>query len=288
MASKSATLRIGDITSRLSSRKSDYPNYSRVEITFSDAYIPELMEEHGWTEEDADSLDTQLFGRLSELEAVIHQEDREFFIVDIPAEKSSEPVKDVYQALEKMISEAPYTSEKIVELKEQAEETQGKAEAVQLERKAQARTDSTLLRGYLRDSEAVFGHRGYCIVEMASLKRLSALSYEEESFLGKEHRKQITKPGMVLVDVSLMGEPFFHFYHSAVNYRQPYASVVEEAIKQLATSPDEIVKISHHINSTTGDSEKIRMLCTKDLAEKIGSYFSQTFPHLTPLREDAV
>ena len=96
----------------------------------------------------------------------------------------------------------------------------------------------------------------------------------------------MTKPGMVLVDVSLMGEPFYHFYHSAVNYRQPYTSVVEEAIQQLATSPNEIVKISHRINTTTGDSERIRMLCTRDLAVKIGSYFSQTFPHLTPVRQD--
>lgn len=279
MKQKRITLKKDDLNIRLQSKKSEYPEYQRVEVTFPDIYQSELCERYGWNESAVEQFDVHLFGRLQGLDAVVNWEDREFFTIDVPATATEEPVLEVYKSLEKLLSQGPFPNERVNELERLSEQTKEKASQILQAEISKIREDITLFRGYKRNLSAQFGHEGYCIVEMHRIKKTKGLRYDDEEFLGQD-KKTVTKSGRVLLDVSLSGLPFMNVYGGNINYREAYKSLFEEELLRLANSPEDVIKQKHRITTTTGDSEHLTFLCSDSFAERVKDYVKQKFTYL--------
>lgn len=279
MKQKRITLKKDDLDIRLQSKKSEYPEYQRVEVTFPDIYQSELCERYGWNESSVEQFDVHLFGRLQGLDAVVKWEDREFFTVDVPATATEEPVLEVYKSLEKLLSQGPFPNERVNELEQLSEQAKEKASRILQAEISKIREDITLFIGYKRNPSAQFGHEGYCIVEMHRIKKIKGLRYDDEEFLGQD-KKTVTQYGRVILDVSISGLPFMNVYGKNVNYREAYTSLFEEELLRLANSPEDVIKQKHRITTTTGDSEQITLLCSDSFAERVKDYVKQKFTYL--------
>lgn len=279
MNQKRITLKKDDLDIRLQSKKSEYPGYQRVEITFPDFYQSELHERYGWDESAVEQFNIHLFGRLQGLDAVVNWEDKEFFTVDVPTTTTEEPVLEVYKSLERLLSQGPFPNERVDKLEQLSEQAKEKASQILQLEISKIREDVLLFRGYKRNPSAQFGHEGYCVVEMHRIKKIKGLRYDDEEFLGQD-KKIVTKSGRVLLDVSLGGLPFMNVYGGNINYREAYNSLFEEELLRLTNSPEDVIKQKHRIATTTGDSEHLTFLCSDSFAERVKDYVKQKFTYL--------
>ncbi len=65
-----------------------------------------------------------------------------------------------------------------------------------------------------------------------------------------------------------------------IDYRQTYDSALERTILGLAEPADHVIQVKHQLTVTTGDGEKVILLCKESLAEKVKRYCEATFPYL--------
>ncbi|MBI4919146.1 hypothetical protein HY837_04395 [archaeon] len=281
MQKKSATLIKDNLSVKLNARKSEFPGHNRVEVTFPDTYKLDLNEHFNWDENAIDSTDVQIFGRLKCLDAFVSWEDDEFFTVDLPQDKEEEPVVKVYEALEQLLTQTPYDVQQIEELRKKSDKAKETVNQILENEIAKVREERTLFRGYKHNPSATFGHEGYCIVKLAKVKKTKGLTYDEESFTSA-HRKIVTKPGVVLLEVSVNGDPFMKFYGAAISRDSfyTYQSIVLKELLALAEDSSGVIKSENRIGTTTGDSEKLNFLCTEEFAKRVNEYLSNKFSYL--------
>ncbi len=50
----------GNLSVRLKQARSDFPGHTRIQLEFSDGYLSDLVQEHGWSEDQCRKLPEQL------------------------------------------------------------------------------------------------------------------------------------------------------------------------------------------------------------------------------------
>jgi|SRR3989338_4402937 len=279
MKQKQRTLQKDDLSIHLRGKKSEYPGYQRVEITFPDIYKSELCERYAWDTSAIEKLDIHIFGGFASLDTVVHWEDKEFFTVDIPITITEEPVIAVHSSLDALLSQGPFSDDKIKELEPLFEQAKIKASEIKQKEISKMREDTTLFRGYKHNPSAQFGHEGYCVVQTHRIKEVKGISYSEREFLGTD-KKSVTTSGRVLLDISLQGVPFMDVYKRKINPHEHYTSTFKEELLKLANSPEEVIKSEQKITRTTGDGEHLTFLCSDSFAKRVNDYIQQRFAYL--------
>ncbi|MCE7873400.1 hypothetical protein DYH09_23915 [bacterium CPR1] len=263
----------GNLSVGLKQVRSDFPGHTRIQLEFSDGYLSDLAQEHGWTQDQCRKFPEQLFAKMGQSAPVIHQQDKELFTVDLPDSSSSNPLEDVRQALREA-TEHPESVRTLL-AQEQAREAAGKraCEALQAET-SKIRHETCLMRAYKRDpqSSSPSDHRGFCIVDQVRVTRARGLNRAEERFLGEDKRAAL-KDGMVLLCVSLAQAPLRALYGGrSIPVNGPYDSDLRKLIEGLA-QPGELVKIEARPSiqgmNNRAAGEEARLLCKESLATRL-------------------
>ncbi|MCD6471121.1 hypothetical protein J7K86_01160 [bacterium] len=291
-----STIELGESRVRLVKKKSEYPGYTRVEIIFDDIYQGELADKYGWNENQIDSFDTQLFAKLQDKEAIINWEDREFFTVDVPENATEDVIADIELALKLTFSNPLSKKEDIEKAEKLRQKIKNKQEELARQELAKVRTEENLFQAYKEKPHATSpaDHEGYCTISKVKIKKASGITYTDDEFLGREHRRIATKPNMVILSVSIAGEPFDRLYGGRVIQKEQfgnYESELEKIIKGLQSQPDEIVKISHKVSITRSkgqeaDGEEIKLLCTEDFANKVTEHIKSIYSDLRDISKE--
>lgn len=294
-ARERCTVEVGETKAQVRKRKSEYPGYARAEITFGDIYRSELVEKFNWTEDQANSFDEQLFAKLSDKLAVIDWQDREFFTVDIPESATRDIVSDVEAAL-LLTFKNPLEVDQLETFKKLREEAEDKAGELAAQELAKIREEKTLFQAYKKKpgAESPADHEGYCIIRMIKIKKVSGLGYDDEEFLGREFRKTAVKPNMVILSISIQGDPFDRLYRGRVIQREEfygkYESELQKIIRGLQESPKEVAKISYQIsmirNKDEADGERLKLLCTREFAERATTAIKNLYSDLEDISKD--
>ncbi|MFH0860431.1 MAG: hypothetical protein V1921_04470 [Candidatus Altiarchaeota archaeon] len=274
---KSTVVNVEGIRAEVVRRKSDYPGYVRADITFNDIYQSDLFENHGWTEEQVRSFDTQLASKLKGMKANVEWEDKELFHVDVPATATRDAVSDVAEAVKSLIQK-PLTD---VEIKGAADEVKAAAEAAKeslTRMMSETSSKENLFQAYKDPNpEKTWEHNGYCAVKRTTFAKAGGIGYEDGEFLGREYRRTATKKGMCILDISLSGEPFHCLYggreivEGRFGFPEQYSSELLGIVSGMA-APGEVVKSQAQISARKGslaDGEHVKLLCTKDFSEKV-------------------
>lgn len=283
------TINVGESRAQLKKKKSEYPGYVRVEITFDDIYRSELADKFHWDDDQIDSFDDQLFAKLKDLDAVINWEDKEFFTVDIPESSTRDIISDVESALQSTFRN-PLGTEQLEMFKQSQEEAEDRAGELARQELAKVREEETLFRAYKEkpDAKSPADHEGYCAIKLVKIKKASGIVYSDEEFLGRENRKIVTKPGMVILSISIQGKPFDQLYRGRVIKREEfygkYESELQKLVQGMQTSPEDVVKTSYQISTTRNkgeaNGEQINLLCTRKFAEKVAETVKNLYPDL--------
>lgn len=287
-----SSLEVGETRATLVKKKSDYPGFVRVEITFGDIYRGELVSRFGWSEDQIESLDMQLFSKLREKGVIINWEDREFFVIDIPEAATSDPIMDVEAALQATLGSPLSDQSEIEDAKKLHEELADNQEELARQERAKVRTEESLFRAYKTkpNPRNSADHDGYCSINKVKIKKVSGINYGDNEFLGTEYRKKATDPSMVILSVSVNGEPFDRIYEGRIIKEKSYGfgeydSKLLEIIQGLKDpEKDEISKISYRVstirNRDEADGEEVKMLCTEDFVSKVAEHIKALYSDL--------
>jgi len=278
---------VGKTRAQLKKKKSEYPGYSRVEITFGDIYQSELADKFNWDHDQVESFDEQLFAKLAGKDAVIYWGDREYFTVDIPESSTQDIISDVESALLSTFKN-PLGAKNLETFKPLQRESADKAEEPARQELAKVREEKTLFQAYKKkpDAKSPADHEGYCVIRLIKIKKISGITYDEEEFLGKENRKMATKPGIVLLTIGVHGKAFDRLYQGKVirpeEFYGKYESELQKIVQQMQKSPEDVVKTMYRISTIRGkgeaDGEQIRILCTQKFAEKLAETMMSLYP----------
>lgn len=276
----------GDFACVLRLKKSDAPTYHNVELEIGDGYQSFLVDNYNWSDLEAGRFDEQLAAALSKIEAAVDWQDREFFVIAIPKVASANPVADVGEALNICIPSPKNLIDLESFVTEHKKRTDAFAAACTVELN-KGRESKALFRGYLmlEDPAKHFTHAGYVTMDSTRVSRLRSLTYEEESFVGQEHKKAVTKAGNVLITVSTQGEPFDRLYGGR-DVRQgdyEYTSALLEFLRPNPQDGDGVLKHQaqaswrHATKPGMIGGERVRLLCTEEFAQgalrKLKEYF---------------
>ena len=270
---KATRLDLGDISVRLKPAKSEYPGHSRVEVTFSDGYLSDLCDQ-GWSEDQCDAISDQIFAKMGGARPVIDQQDKEFFTIDVPDGASSDPLADISRALREAAAN-PTPMDALKEARSGHEAAQARAAQAAEEERAKVRQETSLMRAYKKNpvSDRPADHLGYCIVEQVKVSRAKGISWTEENDFLREDKRLALKPGMVMLRVSLAGDPFKELYGTrTVPLDRPYDSDLQKLIEGLQ-DPGEIAKVmarpSTRGPNNTAAGETANVLCRESYAPKL-------------------
>lgn len=287
-----STIEVGESRARLVKKKSEYPGHTRVEITFDDIYQSELADKYGWNEKQIDSFDTQLFAKLRDKGALINWEDKEFFIIDIPEETTEDVIADIESALKSVFGNPLSKEEDIEKAEKLHREIKDRQEELARQELAKTRTEENLFQAYQEKPYATSpaDHEGYCAIRKVKIKKVSAITYSDEEFLGRENRKMATKPSMVILSISVSGKPFDRLYKGRIIQKGQYGfgdheSELQKIIQGLQSQEDEVVKMSHKVSAirnrgTEADGERVELLCTEDFANKVAEHIKGLYSDL--------
>jgi hypothetical protein len=278
-----STIEVGGAKARLAKKKSEYPNYIRVEITFDDIYQGELADQYGWNEDQINSFDVQLFAKLQDKRAIVNWEDKEFFTIDIPKKATEDAIADIELAL-KATFDNPLSKEDIKQTEKLHQEIKDKQEELAQQELAKIRIEKHIFQAYQEKPQATSraDYDGYCAITEVKIKRASGMTYTDEEFLDRENKKIAIKPNMVILSVRVSGKPFDRLYNGQIIQEEQYGfgnyeSKLEKMIQGLQSQSNEVVKISHRISDTRNkgqevDGEEVKILCTEDFASKVAEY----------------
>ncbi len=293
-----STIEVGEARVRLNKKKSEYPGYTRVEITFDDIYQGELADQYGWNEEQIGSFDAQLFAKLQDKGAIVNWEDKEFFTIDIPEEAKEDVIADIELALRSVFSNPLSKKEDIEKAEKLHREIKDRQEELVRQELAKTRTEENLFQAYQEKPHATSSadHKGYCAIMKVKIKKASGITYSDEEFLGRENRKIATKPNMVILSVSVSGKPFDRLYKGRIIQKGQYGfgdyeSDLQKIIQELQSQEDEVVKMSHRVSTirnrgTEADGEKVELLCTEDFANKVTEHIKGLFSDLQDISKE--
>lgn len=290
-----STINVGEARAQLKKRKSEYPGYVRVEITFDDIYQSELADKFHWDDNQIGSFDDQLFAKLKDRGAVINWEDKEFFTVDIPESSTQDIISDVESALQSTFRN-PLIAEQLETFKQAQEAAEGRAGELARQELAKVREEETLFQAYKEkpDAKSPADHEGYCAIKLVKIKKASGIGYSDEEFLGRENRKIVTKPDMVILSISVQGKPFDQLYRGRIikheEFYGGYESELQKLVQGIQTSPEDVIKVSYQIstirNKGEADGERIKLLCTMKFAEKVAEAVKNLYPDLHDISKE--
>lgn len=287
-----STIEVGEARVRLTKKKSEYPGYTRVEITFDDIYQGELADRYDWNESQIGSFDVQLFAKLQDKGAIINWEDKEFFTIDIPEEATKDVITDIESALKLTFVSPLLNKEDIEKVEELHRKIKDKQEELGRQELDKVRMEENLFQAYKEKPHATSpaDHEGYCAITKVKIKKASGITYSDEEFLGRENRKIATKPNMVILSVSVSGKPFDRLYSGRVIQKGQYGfgdyeSELRKIIQGLQSQSDEIAKISHRVSTIRNrgqeaDGERVEILCTEDFAGKVAEHIKGLYSDL--------
>jgi len=289
IAEKKCTFRLGETNVQLKKKKSSYPGYVQVEIIFEDIYKSELVDKFNWTEEQIDNFDNQLYAKLKEKDAVVDWEDKELFTVDIPESATDDIICDVRSAILSAVKE-PLDNQQLSSVTVTRKEGEEKARELAKQELNKVRQETELFRGYKekRGAESLITNEGYCTIEMTKIKKTSGIGYDDDEFLGKENRKIVTKPDMIILSISIQGQPFDQLYHGRTikskDFGGSYESELRKIIQNIPSTSKDLVKMSHRVswrkNKDEAGGENLKLLCTEEFAEKVVEKIKSIYPDL--------
>lgn len=262
---KQSSLSFKEFRVSIKKGKSESPNYTRVTVTIGDGYQSSLVENHGWTETFAERMDEQIYASLAIFGAVVRWEDLELFEVELPLD-IKDPVQTIRDAIVK-IMENPISLEVLDRNETNLSEAKRAYEASVQNARASDRTDSTLLDEYSQG--------GYLVAKVSAVRKRKALEYSEQEFLMGDPNllKIATKPGSVILKISLSGTSFRKIYGSWVIPKNQlyggYQSKVEQIVKSLDTSGQQVYHLIKKAITRDGNDESITILTTQNMAIEI-------------------
>jgi hypothetical protein len=273
------TVELGRARVHLNKRKSEFTNHVRVEMIFDDFYQSELADQFGWDAAQIDSIDTQLFAKLQDKGAMINWEDKEYFMVDLPQDATQDVITDVESALQSAFRSPLSTKEEIEKANQLHRAIKARQEELAQQELAKIRIEERPFWAYKKKPSAASpaDHEGYCTVNKIKIKKSKGITYQDQEFLGQEYRKIALEPKMVILNITVSGEPFKRLYRGRIIQEGQYGfgdyeSELQKIIQSLQSSPEEIVKISHQVATKinrVADGEHVKLLCSEEFANKI-------------------